>query len=80
MTEYFDLGSGNLFHIKFEVSAKQLSVTDCVERRDWHTGIELTFYVFTLYVGPSGECIILIFHSFLMFLTHLMLSHNCHIL
>lgn len=43
MTEYFDLGSGTLFHIKCEVSTKQLSVTDPVERRDWHTGIELTF-------------------------------------
>lgn len=61
----------NLFHIKCEVSTKQLSVTDSVERRDWHTRIELTFCVLTLYIGPSGECIILIFYSFLMFLTYL---------
>ena len=78
MTEYFDLGSGTLFHIKCGVSAKHLSVTDFVERRNWHTGIEVTFCVFTFYVGPSGECIMLIFYFFPMFLTYLMLSHNCH--
>jgi len=74
----FFLGSGTLFHIKCEVSTKQLLVADSVERRDWHTGIELMFCMYTLYVGPSGECISLIFYSFLMFLTYLMLSHNCH--
>lgn len=77
MAEYFVLGSGTLFHIKCEVSTKQLLVADSVERRDWHTGIELTFYVYALYVGPSGEYISLIFYSFLLFLTYVMLSHNC---
>ena len=33
----FFLGSGTLFHIKCEVSTKQLLVADSVERRDWHT-------------------------------------------
>jgi hypothetical protein len=67
MTEYFDLGSGTLFHIKCDVSTKQLLFTNSVGRRDWHTGIELTFCVYTLYVGPNGECIILIFILFSCF-------------
>ena len=48
MREYFDLGSGTLFHIKCEVKTKQLLFKNSVGRSNWKTGIELTICLYTL--------------------------------
>ena len=56
----FGLGNGTLFHINCEVTTKQLLLTNSVGRSNWNKGIELTFCLYTFYVGPNRECIILI--------------------
>lgn len=52
------------FHLQHKFSIKQLSITDFFGKSDLHTGIKVTFYLFTVFVGLNGKFVILMFLTF----------------
>jgi hypothetical protein len=50
-----------LFCLKHKASTTQLSITDCFWKSNLHTGINVTFYLFIIFVGLSKKFIIVIF-------------------